>query len=356
QDLDVVVDGPRAKIDQLTSIVRERYPHFLGDKGMKWELRSLREPHGKPGEIGYKEALLGSSDFLLQNTDSHSTGLIRVTTPEKGRLVRDLRDWDSQTSKFETDLLEGRLHYYASDRHYESPRARAGENPEIFSVIRALTKAFQYDLAIEGTTLKNFEAIVARTDWKAFEEEGANRRRFLDISKKLFLHAVDLERARNTIDETGLRKRLTRLDDPVEMESLSRLMNKEPLRTLPLGRGTGRTARELAKELGVNEIVVSHETSSFLAYESITRSKMGDPNFFISRPDTLGEAAMFGWGVYARLGRFGAAGSGITIRMTVDPEAREGTDFLFFPEHDYFVLRNKKAVRTINEPIRLSMT
>lgn len=355
QDLDVVVDGPREKIDELTRILQQRYPHFLGDKGMKWELRSLREAKGRPGDHGYKEALLGNPDFLMQNTDSHSTGLIRVTRPQSGDTVRDLRDWKSRVSKFETDVLEGKLHYYSSAQHYQSPRAKLGENPEIFSVVRALTKAFQYDLFVDSKTLGEFRAIVGRTDWKAFANETPVRRRFLDMAKKLFLHAVDVERAWNVVEALGLRKKLGSLDDPKEADSLARLMGREPLRSAPLGTGPGRTAAEIATELGVEKLVVSHETSSFLAWESIMRSRLGEPNFFVSRPDAPGEMALFGWGVYTKFGRSGAAGTGITVRLELDPRAREGTDFVFVPKEGYFLLRNKNAARTIDEPIRLSL-
>ncbi|MEK7356253.1 MAG: hypothetical protein AAB250_07375, partial [Bdellovibrionota bacterium] len=76
QDLDVVVDGSMEKIEALRNVLMTKYPHFVGAKEAKWELRSLRESQGRPTEPGYKEALLDSADFLNQNSDSNSTGLI----------------------------------------------------------------------------------------------------------------------------------------------------------------------------------------------------------------------------------------------------------------------------------------
>ena len=226
QDLDIVIDGPMAKIEQLQSLILAKYPTFAGDRGVKWELRSLRESSGQPNKTGYKEALIDSSDFLLQNYDSHSTGLIRVTQGDSTAPVRDLRDWTSKISQFEKDVLAGRLHFYLSDQHYASPRAKSGGNPEIFSVIRALTKAFQYDLSFTPETLETFKAVIARTDFGLLGRDATLKRRLLDISKKLFLHAVDLELAWNTCEQLGLRKKLMAYDDARSLDSLALLMNK----------------------------------------------------------------------------------------------------------------------------------
>ncbi|MEK7358128.1 MAG: hypothetical protein AAB250_16900, partial [Bdellovibrionota bacterium] len=104
QDLDIVIDGPMAKIEQLQSLILAKYPTFAGDRGVKWELRSLREAKNSPSAPDYKEALLESHDFLRQNSDSSSTGLIEVTTPEKpGVVVLDLRD-RQRPSRFLRDV------------------------------------------------------------------------------------------------------------------------------------------------------------------------------------------------------------------------------------------------------------
>ena len=67
-------------------------------------------------------------------------------------------------------------------------------------------------------------------------------------------------------------------------------MGQEPLRSKPLGEGDGPTA----EALGLTE--VAHETKTFLAYESITRSHKGEPNVLISRRDTPGDGALHGEG------------------------------------------------------------
>ncbi|MEK7357743.1 MAG: hypothetical protein AAB250_14925, partial [Bdellovibrionota bacterium] len=58
--------------------------------------------------------------------------------------------------------------------------------------------------------------------------------------------------------------------------------------------------------------------------------------------------------MYTKLGRAGARGTRITIRMTLDPRARENVDFLYVASERYFILRNRNAARVITEPIRLS--
>ncbi|MEK7357956.1 MAG: hypothetical protein AAB250_16015, partial [Bdellovibrionota bacterium] len=136
--------------------------------------------------------------------------------------------------------------------------------------------------------------------------------------------------------------------------SLAWLMSKEPLRTRPVGTGSGRTAAEIARAKGLEKLIVAHETKTFLAYESITRSRAGIPNFFVSRPEVKGEVAAHGWGVYAALGTLGARGTQITVRMEILPGAREGTDFLFVEHLGFFVIRNRAAARVLPEAIRLS--
>lgn len=72
-------------------------------------------------------------------------------------VVRELRDWTRQTeSQFLVDVAQGQLTYYHSPRHFETPRAKDGKNPPIFSVVRALIKVFQYDLKIRLQDLETF--------------------------------------------------------------------------------------------------------------------------------------------------------------------------------------------------------
>jgi formylglycine-generating enzyme required for sulfatase activity len=109
----------------------------------------------------------------------------------------------------------------------------------------------------------------------------------------------------------------------------------------------GKTAQEL------KITVVAHETNSFLAYESITRSHSGEPNVLISRKNNLGESALYGDGFYTRIGKEGARGTGLTIRFRVDPKAREGTDFVMID--DYIIFKNKRVLKVIQESLNFGI-
>lgn len=63
QDLDVVVDATPEVAHQFQNTIAQRFPHFLGSKANKWEVRTLRHRMGTPGQPGFKEALLNDADF-----------------------------------------------------------------------------------------------------------------------------------------------------------------------------------------------------------------------------------------------------------------------------------------------------
>lgn len=353
QDLDVVVDGPSDKAVELGRRLRDKFPSFQGSKD-SWEVRLLREA------VGEKRALLGDPDFNKQHSDSNSTGLIEITRSGEP-VVRDLRGWDATRSRFLEDVAQGKITYYFSPEHETTARYLAGKNPPIYSVIRYLTKAFQY-----GLDLRPEDVTTIRKMTDGFDPVNPGRGIKLDASdfdywmhgsetkasnaKKLFLHAVDVEFAWNTLEALGLRKKLIALK-PLNKpaaghESLEVVFNREPLRSKPIGTGHGKTA----EELGID--YVAHETRAALALESITRSKQGLANSFISRNGHPGENAMHGDGFYTKKGLEGAVGSGLTIRFRLDSRARLGTDFKidkYAP--DYIVVVNKLALHVIPESL-----
>jgi len=344
QDLDIVVDGDMSQIETLEQVIRHKYPQFLGEKNAKWELRSLRQDIGTPGKPGYKEALLQSFDFKNQHTDSNSVGMIELTDSTEP-VVRDLHQWNKKTPRFLTDIADDKITYLWSPQHQRTSRYQAGQNPEIFSVIRALTKSFQYEAEFDSESLDKMKKII--NEWNP--ETKMNKQtmqRLQELGKKLFVHAVDVEKAWNETQRIGLRKKLLKAF-PNSHEDISIWMNKEPLRSFPLGRGSGRTA----KELGIS--MVAHETGDLIAYESITRAHSGYPNVFISRRDGIGEAAAFGDGFYVAVGDFGARDTGINIKFWLHPNAREGTDFLYIPQKKYLVIKNKNSLKVIYESFNL---
>ena len=120
-------------------------------------------------------------------------------------------------------------------------------------------------------------------------------------------------------------------------------VNKEPLRSFELGQGRGKTAKELGIE------IVSHDTVDFFIWTVITRSRKGEPNVFISREGVAGESAAYGKGFYTVPNKRKGLGHGFTIRFTLDPEAREGTDFSL--RNDILLVFNRKAIKVIPESI-----
>lgn len=355
QDLDLVVSGNAKQAQLFEQILKQRFPYFLGSKEANWEVRSLHEAREDKG------GLLGDFGFMNQHTDSNSTGMVEITDPPAGEsVVRDLRDWENILNPaFLSDVQDGQLTFYYSKNHMETPRFKAGKNPPIFSVIRALIKSFQYDLKIGSQDLAILQEEVRQFDPSKDLQNPEAASWIEKNGKKLFQHAVNLEYAWNMLERIGLRKKLISIrDDAHRAYSLAWWMNKEPLRTKNVGQGTRRTAESLKIQ------IVSHETGDYLAYESITRSHTGAPNVFISRENAESEAAGYGNGFYTTVGRYGSKASGITIRFEVNPNAREGSDFIIaYGEKNgtvgdgaYIIWFNKDALRIIPESIEFTFS
>lgn len=356
QDLDLVINGTVGEAQKLQHILEVQFPYFSGGKTTPWEVRSLKNPTADKG------GLLDDFGFMNQNTDSSSTGMIELTHPPQGEsVVRDLRDWNNnQNSQFLQDVTDGVLTFYPSLLHLETPRAQAGKNPKIFSVIRALTKAFQYDLKLKSSDIELFKNEVLKFNPKTDLNHPYASEWIEQNGKKLFQNAINIEYAWNTIESIGLRKKLISIrKDEKKIDTLSWWMNKEPLRSKPIGEAQGRTAQSL------DITVVAHETSDFIAYESITRSYTGTPNVFISRDDFAAETAYHGDGFYTSIGKKGAGNTGITIRFKVNPRATLGVDFVyvnqnssfspFIKDGDFIIWKNKNALEVIPESLDMNL-
>ena len=123
QDIDLVVDGNLEEIENFEKEIRQHYAHLQGAKGNKWEVRPLRENYKD------KQALLKNPDFLNQHTDSHSMGMISLSTTANERVIRDLFDWESKSPQFLQDVLTNKLHFYNSDKHQITSRYKEGIKP-----------------------------------------------------------------------------------------------------------------------------------------------------------------------------------------------------------------------------------
>ncbi len=353
QDLDIVVDGPESAIIAMAKALKENFPYLQGSKSQKnaWEVRSLRE------NIGDKLALLNSPDFLNQHTDSHSVGLIEITTPDKGMTrIRDLKDWENITSPgFLNDVIEGKIHYYFSNQHETTKFFREGRNPAILSVIRYFIKVAQLDLDTRAEDIKIVKRIIADFDPSSIQTNTYLKSWFSENGPKLIQNAIDVENAMQTIETIGLREKLLKTSDPRENGSLAWWMKKQPLETSPLGHQKDQNApAPTAADLGIG--IISHETTSFLVYEAITRSHQLLPNVLISRQGIVGESAAFGDGFYAMVGdRSGFRGTGFTIRFKVNPKAVLGSDFDFNDQNKYIVIKNRAAIEVLPENLKMDL-
>ena len=123
-------------------------------------------------------------------------------------------------------------------------------------------------------------------------------------------------------------------------------MNKEPLASN--GRlGQERTARP-PTELGITR---SRTRRTTFSPTSRSRARTRASRTSSSRAtETDGEAAAYGDGFYTRRGASGARGTGLTIRFSVNPEAREGKDFT---ARRFVIFRNRNALRVIPESLSL---
>ncbi|MBF0314431.1 MAG: hypothetical protein HQK52_13520 [Oligoflexia bacterium] len=317
QDLDLVIDAPDS---ETFAEIKAEIESYLKEAAAvyKLDIRPLSD---------FKE----NEDFLRQNNDTNSIGLINMRGGEN--VVTDVK----KGSLFLNDVAKGSIHYlYDPKNHQTTSRFKEGINPPIISAIRLLNKAIQYDLEIPTESINSLKEVID----SFIPEAAVNQYVAYWINKnglKLTQNAQDLEKAYELLEHLKLKEKLKHYGDITGdngQHDLALWMNKEPLRSqkrslekFPCPQSN--RASELFKNQFPQEspIILSHETNSFDAYASITNSRLGLPNAFISRDRYAGERAAYGDGLYTKLGLQGGTGSGITIRFSLHPNACEGSDF-----------------------------
>ena len=306
QDADLVVDGTVQDAERLEARIKEKMSYLQGLKD-SFEVRLLRKPRILNGVE--REPLLNDANFSNQNSDSHSLGLIELTESEEP-VVRDLKQWDKKPTvpTFLKDAADGKITFYRNPKHTTTRFYQEGRNPEIFSAIRALTKSFQYNVELSEEAVRDIQAII--NDFTPQRDiNDTNRNRFNKLGLNMMLHASNLELAAETLDRLGLRQKLIALSNPTDRNSMGFWLSKEPLKSKPVGKGKGKTLKQIADSLNIpwDKFTLSHETDSLLSYESMTRDRQGAPNVYISRnKNQQGETAAHGDGFYTRIGREGA--------------------------------------------------
>lgn len=324
QDVDVVIDADEAAARELEQALAQRFPYLQGDKSA-WEVRLLRQTRGSGA--AEKEPLLDNPNFLNQNTDSYSTGMIELTSPYNSKaIVRDLYDWNNRESPvFLHDLLRGQIHFYETGLHTTTKRYLAGLNPEILGAIRAVVKSSSYPSDLSAGDMEKIRRIVQRFDPASSGESSANA--LIKTARKLFTHSADLERTHDLLVKSGLDVKLKDLAKRQGDADLEYRLGRSPLRSYPIGQGpgdspTGKTARDL----GISDL--AHDTQSIEAFESMAMSKRGYANVYLSVQGVGSERAIYGDAFYTMPGRKGLWGTGITVHLRLIPDAQEGRDFL----------------------------
>lgn len=345
QDIDLVIDGTDEQLKAFEALAHQ----VLGRNSRhnrQLEVRNLRKPYGD------KYAIIGDYGFENQNTDDHSLMLVELSSSKKPQKVFNARDIDDTHPEVIEHIISDEIHFYHSPNHKRTARFLRGQNPEIFSVIRYLIKAFQFGLKIPATSEGKIKKIIQ--DFSKQRDVTADNDVWLRRNiRKLIIHSLDIERTYDVLKKLGLWDKLRQIGDSQEIDSPAWWMNKEPLPTKPFGK-TGKTAREL----GIT--IVSHDTINFDIFEAISSSPFGIANVFASRPHQSGESASDGYGFYTAIGTKGGLQSTITVRFTVHPQAIEGIDFILTSsgskkEGSTALFLNRAALTVIPESVSFSL-
>ncbi len=330
QDLDLAVSAFDEKNDNQKNI--EQFEKALVEEfpALRIDIHRLNGPY-----VNYEKkerpSLLGNSDFISQNGDSVSTGLIELTSSSE---IMDLRSAASEEALFLRDLSLGQIKFLESATHADSSRSRAGINPAMFSVIRYFVNALRYDLKLlpeDQTTIQNIISDFDPNLLLRSEKIDYLRNWLKANTRKMVSQTVDLERAYTIINSFNLREKLAPLDDEAKKVGsldwiLSRLsLPSDPAKISALNRYSKKT-NKTASDLSLTTI--THQTSSLEAFEQITGNPFGRANFFISIEDN-GQHARYGSGFYALEGMRGTHPNSLSyhIVMSIKPIAKEGEDF-----------------------------
>jgi|GEM_PF-6298443 len=259
QDLDILWDGPVHEAIELEEELNQRFPYrhrrdpLDTSSTPAWEVRPLRE------NIGPKPYLIDSHDhveagFLAQNTDTLSTGLIEITEPPSGKhRITDLRFYDGgpkqlaqidpeKSPNFLGDLFRKRITLIVSPHHMGTKMARKGKNPEIFGVLRTLTKVAQTGFDLDSRTLTDIQEILNRFNPTRDLANSIAKTKIIQQTRKMMASATYprqmLELLNEIQDRNGisLKTHLMRLDPQPYSGSLNSIFmdQSNPLTLTPM--------------------------------------------------------------------------------------------------------------------------
>ena len=311
QDLDLVVDVQSPSDLHRFQQALGELSRFQGARSVVGEVLALHTDTPK------RQALLRDKNFLTQHSDSHSTGLIEIPLihtalpPDVSYDVvkasfKDLRHWQAPRAPFIQDVFLQRLTcYYSPLDHRRTSRFKNGHNPDVFFAIRALTKAFQYNLSLSSeceVILKQiFEAFDPAQDLKTAYAHKWIRKN----AKKLYQNAIDLEYAQFILNKLGALKALQKINSQhtgphtlawwlqqhaLKGEGQKPVASKRP-RRLALEQSPEALTEQrpdlldrasppvlTAKMLGLE--LIEHSMPSYLFYEMVEKSYSFQSNVF----------------------------------------------------------------------------
>ena len=350
QDVDVVLDTYEPeKIKSLDDKMKQ-------DFSMKLDFWGLHTAYQE------RPALLTSPDFAHQHTDSHSTVLIPIHSPNQ---IYDLRG-DSTT--FLNDVLEKKLSCYYSPKHRQTPRYKQGYNPELFFAIRALTKAFQYGLSLEDDCLARIQTIFKNFKAKRDLSTSYSQYWLEKNAKKLYTNSIDIEHSQRVLQRIGALNILQSLGNNLEPgNSLTQWFERQPLMSRPIPSTASSAAQTptsvahlpeaspsagiTAQQLGLRYVV--HSTPTREAYESIVRSHDRRPNafatYFSFSKDVDASYGLFTSYVDSPNTCTNAYGP-FGICFQVHPQAQLNIDFVFITNNTYWNEDKHKNKNENNNP------
>ena len=221
QDLDLVIDLPKEALKALEKKIAEALPYKLGDES-RFQLITL---YPSP-----KRGFLENPDILKQNTDSFSTGLVRIVraTGSMHTPIIDIRNPGSPSGgEFVASVLANKITYYDEDEHKQTEMAQRGRNPKAVSAIKFLVNIVRYGADYEGADLRRVARIIKR--FQGVLNRIADKRA-TDAEKRLdddyVLDRMELNLIKGLIETADIQRALS-LYAKVQIPQLIAIMDEE---------------------------------------------------------------------------------------------------------------------------------
>lgn len=239
QDLDVAIDLPKTQAEEFQPRLEEILRYKLGDKS-RFQVSTL---YPSP-----QRGLLQNLDITRQNTDSLSTGMIRLVEGPASihsHVVDILNPRSTTGGAFLESVRTNHILYYDHPEHHLTQMASQGKNPKAISAVKYLVNVIRFSADASEADLNKVRRIIARFfdqlkrvdksqaigNW----EERLNYDFFLDRLDlnliKGLLEAPNLPEALQAYEAYGLLELSTFIQDRFPPEDADEIGNYELLDT-----------------------------------------------------------------------------------------------------------------------------